>query len=117
MPRARRRPRTRVVLPVPRSPSRWRTRPGATPAARRAPSAAVAAASGNLISSGMDYHALAGRIRTWGKELGFEAVGIADADLSAAEPRLLEWLAKGWDGGMGNIAPPWLPPPRAPVPG
>jgi len=42
----------------------------------------VAAASGKLISTGMDYTALAQRIRTWGLELGFQAVGIADADLS-----------------------------------
>jgi epoxyqueuosine reductase len=38
----------------------------------------------------MDYAALATRIRDWGRQLGFQAVGIADADLSAAEPRLLE---------------------------
>jgi epoxyqueuosine reductase len=44
----------------------------------------------------MDYSALAERIRSWGVELGFQAVGIADADASAAEPRLLEWLSRGW---------------------
>jgi len=48
----------------------------------------------------MDYAALARRIKAWGTELGFQAVGIADADLSAAEPRLLEWLAQGWHGEM-----------------
>jgi epoxyqueuosine reductase len=31
-------------------------------------------------------------------------VGIADADLSAAEPRLLEWLHKGWHGEMEYMA-------------
>jgi len=31
-------------------------------------------------------------------------VGIADADLSAAEPRLLEWLAQGWHGEMEYMA-------------
>jgi epoxyqueuosine reductase len=31
-------------------------------------------------------------------------VGIADADLSAAEPRLLEWLARGWHGEMEYMA-------------
>ncbi|MCD6042789.1 MAG: queG, partial [Burkholderiales bacterium] len=40
----------------------------------------------------------------WGRELGFQAVGIADADLSAAEPRLLEWLHKGWHGEMEYMA-------------
>jgi epoxyqueuosine reductase len=48
----------------------------------------------------MDYSRLAQSIRGWGRDLGFQAVGIADADLSAAEPRLLEWLGKGWHGEM-----------------
>ena len=52
----------------------------------------------------MDYGSLATRIRTWGRELGFDAVGIADADLSAAEPRLLEWLAQGRHGEMEYMA-------------
>jgi epoxyqueuosine reductase len=52
----------------------------------------------------MDYAALAQRIKAWGSELGFQAVGIADADLSAAEPRLLEWLAQGWHGEMEYMA-------------
>ncbi len=52
----------------------------------------------------MDYAALAQRIKDWGRELGFQAVGIADADLSAAEPRLLEWLAQGWHGEMEYMA-------------
>jgi epoxyqueuosine reductase len=52
----------------------------------------------------MDYAALAERIRQWGLELGFQALGIADADLSAAEPRLLEWLAQGRHGEMEYMA-------------
>jgi len=52
----------------------------------------------------MDYTALARDIKAWGVELGFQAVGIADADLSAAEPRLLEWLAQGWHGEMEYMA-------------
>jgi epoxyqueuosine reductase len=52
----------------------------------------------------MDYAALVERIRNWGQELGFEAVGIADADLSAAEPRLLDWLAQGRHGEMEYMA-------------
>jgi epoxyqueuosine reductase len=64
----------------------------------------VAAASGNLRSKVMDYAALAERIRQWGQELGFQAVGIADADLSAAEPRLLDWLAQGRHGEMEYMA-------------
>ncbi|HVL36641.1 MAG TPA: tRNA epoxyqueuosine(34) reductase QueG [Burkholderiales bacterium] len=52
----------------------------------------------------MDYAALAQRIKQWGLELGFQAVGIADADLAAAEPRLLDWLARGWHGEMEYMA-------------
>ena len=52
----------------------------------------------------MDYAALAERIREWGRELGFQAIGFADADLSAAEPRLLEWLAQGRHGEMEYMA-------------
>lgn len=52
----------------------------------------------------MDYAAFAQRIKAWGAELGFQAVGIADADLSAAEPRLLDWLARGWHGEMEYMA-------------
>jgi epoxyqueuosine reductase len=52
----------------------------------------------------MDYAALAAQIRAWGKELGFQAVGFADADLSGAEPRLLDWLAQGRHGEMEYMA-------------
>jgi epoxyqueuosine reductase len=52
----------------------------------------------------MDYAALVVQIRRWGRELGFQAIGIADADLSAAEPRLLEWLAEGRHGEMEYMA-------------
>jgi epoxyqueuosine reductase len=48
----------------------------------------------------MEHRAFAQRIKDWGRELGFQAVGIAQADLSAAEPRLLEGLGKGWHGEM-----------------
>ncbi len=52
----------------------------------------------------MDYGALAARIKAWGTELGFQAVGIADTDLAAAENRLGEWLGKGWHGEMEYMA-------------
>jgi epoxyqueuosine reductase len=51
-----------------------------------------------------DYAALAARIKQWGAELGFQAVGIADTDLAAAENRLGEWLGKGWHGEMDYMA-------------
>ena len=52
----------------------------------------------------VDYAALARSIKSWGMELGFQQAGIADCDLSAAEARLLDWLAKGWHGEMDYMA-------------
>ncbi len=48
--------------------------------------------------------ALADQIKQWGAELGFQAVGIADIDLSAAGGRLAEWLGMGWHGEMDYMA-------------
>ena len=47
---------------------------------------------------------LATDIKVWGRELGFQQVGIADIDLSQAEVRLKEWLAKGYQGSMEWMA-------------
>jgi epoxyqueuosine reductase len=47
-----------------------------------------------------DYGELAIRIKEWGKELGFQAVGISDIKLDDAEARLMEWLALGHHGTM-----------------
>lgn len=52
----------------------------------------------------IDYAALATDIRRWGAEFGFQQVGIADCDLSAAEARLLDWLAQGRHGDMDYMA-------------
>ncbi len=40
------------------------------------------------------------QIRAWAQELGFSQVGVSGIDLSAAEPYLLEWLARGYHGEM-----------------
>jgi epoxyqueuosine reductase len=52
------------------------------------------------IVDAIDAAALVKRIKRWGFEIGFQAVGIADIDLTAAEPRLLEWLQQGLHGEM-----------------
>ena len=52
----------------------------------------------------MDYAALTADIKRWGRELGFQAVGIADTDLSTARGRLAEWLGLGWHGEMDYMA-------------
>ena len=51
-----------------------------------------------------DLAALAGRIAAWGRDLGFDAVGIADVDLGAEETRLMNWLAAGRHGEMDYMA-------------
>jgi len=58
----------------------------------------------NEIPHSIDYGALAALIRAWAHELGFQAVGISNADLSAAEAGLLEWLALGMHGEMDYMA-------------
>ena len=52
----------------------------------------------------MDYGALAAKVKQWGRALGFQAVGVADTDLAAAEGRLAEWLRMGWQGEMDYMA-------------
>ncbi len=47
---------------------------------------------------------LARRVKTWGQELGFQQVGIADTDLNEAEAQLLDWLARGRHGEMAYMA-------------
>jgi epoxyqueuosine reductase len=39
-------------------------------------------------------------VKRWGAELGFQQVGIADAELGEAEARLFDWLGKGYHGEM-----------------
>ncbi len=51
-----------------------------------------------------DYAPLALAIKAWGRELGFQAVGIADTDLGAAEAGLADWLAAGYHGEMDYMA-------------
>jgi len=47
---------------------------------------------------------LAARIRAWGRELGFGAIGISDTDLSDAEAGLAAWLEAGCHGEMDYMA-------------
>ncbi len=47
---------------------------------------------------------LAARIRQWGRELGFDAIGFADTALDAAEADLAAWLEAGFHGEMDYMA-------------
>ncbi len=52
----------------------------------------------------INYDELAAQIRRWAYELGFQAVGVSDTDLTAAENGLLEWLSLGLHGGLNYMA-------------
>jgi epoxyqueuosine reductase len=51
-----------------------------------------------------DYVDLAARIKAFGRELGFQQIGIADIDLTAAEQHLADWLKAGFHGEMDYMA-------------
>lgn len=51
-----------------------------------------------------DFETLAHNIKLWAAELGFSQVGITDTDLTEHEPKLAEWLAKGYHGDMEYMA-------------
>ena len=53
---------------------------------------------------GTDYSALTHAIKTWGRELGFADIRIADARLPDAEAGLQAWLDEGRHGEMGYMA-------------
>jgi epoxyqueuosine reductase len=64
--------------------------------------ALVAAAPSGLRDA--DRAQAAAAICRWGRELGFDEVGIADTDLAAAEARLVAWIALGRHGAMDYMA-------------
>ncbi len=51
-----------------------------------------------------DFDRLARQIKAWGRELGFDEIGITAPDLGEAEARLLDWLALGYHGEMAYMA-------------
>jgi len=44
------------------------------------------------------------QMQTWGRELGFQQLGISDTNLSVAEQKLQQWLAAGHHGEMSWMA-------------
>src|SRR5438477_1426830 len=44
------------------------------------------------------------RLVEWAAALGFSQIGVADGDLSAAEPGLAQWLSNGFHGSMDYMA-------------
>jgi len=51
----------------------------------------------------MEFDALAQSIKSWGRELGFQKVGIAGIELPEDEERLLAWLGHGRHGTMAYM--------------
>jgi len=47
---------------------------------------------------------LAADIKRWGRELGFQQIGISDGQLAEHEQHLQDWLAKGYQGDMAWMA-------------
>ena len=47
---------------------------------------------------------LAGHIKDWGAEMGFDAVGVSDGELSVHEAHLNTWLDKGMQGEMDYMS-------------
>jgi epoxyqueuosine reductase len=56
--------------------------------------------SGHRQEAALPLADLVGRIRSWGKALGFQQVGITGVDLALAEARLAAWLSQGHHGEM-----------------
>lgn len=51
-----------------------------------------------------DFNQLAQQIKRWGKQLGFQQLGICDTGLGDAEAHLARWLARGFHGNMSYMA-------------
>ncbi|MBI3898557.1 MAG: tRNA epoxyqueuosine(34) reductase QueG [Gammaproteobacteria bacterium] len=51
-----------------------------------------------------DFAQLAHDIKSWGRELGFQQIGITDTDLGEAESHLWNWLNAGYHGEMAYMA-------------
>ncbi|MGB1197922.1 MAG: tRNA epoxyqueuosine(34) reductase QueG [Thalassotalea sp.] len=51
-------------------------------------------------SSSIDHLALATKIKSWGKDLGFNKVGITNVNLSEHEAHLTQWLENDYHGDM-----------------
>lgn len=56
------------------------------------------------LADSLDLDRLATEIKTWGRELGFQQVGITDTDLETHEAYLARWLDAGHHGEMGFMA-------------
>ncbi len=58
----------------------------------------------NLNISTADFAELSRQVKAWGRELGFDEVGISDTDLAIEEKYLQQWLELGRHGDMDYMA-------------
>ncbi len=65
---------------------------------------AMTAPSAGPADTPHDYADLAARIKRWGRELGFGAVGVSGIDLAEDEARLMAWLEENRHGEMAYMA-------------
>ena len=52
----------------------------------------------------LDFTQLATEIKTWGRALGFQEIGISDTELTLEENYLQQWLHQGYQGDMDYMA-------------
>ena len=56
------------------------------------------------METGINFQALATDIKAWGRELGFQGLGISNTELSTEEAQLQAWLDRGYHGEMDYMA-------------
>ncbi|MFQ3250447.1 MAG: epoxyqueuosine reductase [Glaciecola sp.] len=55
------------------------------------------------VINSIDLNQLRDNIKTWGKALGFQQIGISDVDLNQHEKALKNWLENGYHGNMSFL--------------
>lgn len=73
--------------------------------------------SSPALINGLDPEALARDIKRWGRELGFQQVGITDTDLGEHPAHLQRWLEAGYHANMEWLKEPKRVDPTALIPG
>ncbi len=57
-----------------------------------------------MLTAQEDLNELAGKIKSWGSELGFQQVAISDVDMSEYQDSYQKWLSNGHHGAMQYMA-------------
>ena len=68
-------------------------------------------------ANSLDLTTLAADIKRWGRELGFQQVGITDTDLGEHPAHLAKWLDEGYQANMEWLREPKRVAPEALIPG